>query len=177
MSASKICIDWGNSLVKIALFDQNDKITDRYVLNADEVIDHFNADDDHEAKALLDFLYEKAVLSTNKHRRKKELRAILRVKNIRDVDPRKQKGSRVHSKAYERLKTIICTGGVTVETYIPMTFLVMYKHGSIQCRMNLRFGTQMAPQHFPKNIISGPMTCHFNGHSDRDCVIFTLLSC
>jgi type III pantothenate kinase len=38
MSASKICIDWGNSFVKIALFDQNDKITDRYVLNADEVI-------------------------------------------------------------------------------------------------------------------------------------------
>lgn len=42
MSASKICIDWGNSLVKIALFDQNDKITERYVLNADEVIDQLH---------------------------------------------------------------------------------------------------------------------------------------
>ncbi|MCC6186926.1 MAG: type III pantothenate kinase [Chitinophagaceae bacterium] len=38
MSDSKICIDWGNSLVKIALFDKNDKITDKYVLQADEVI-------------------------------------------------------------------------------------------------------------------------------------------
>lgn len=38
MSATKLCIDWGNSFVKIALFDQNDKITDRYLLAADEVI-------------------------------------------------------------------------------------------------------------------------------------------
>ena len=80
-------------------------------LSEDPLIGHFNADDVHEAKELLDFLYEKAVLSNNEHRRKKELRAILRVKNIRDVDPRKQNGSRVHSKAYERLKTIVCTGG------------------------------------------------------------------
>lgn len=42
MSASKLCIDWGNSFVKIALFDENDKITDRYVVNADEVIDHLH---------------------------------------------------------------------------------------------------------------------------------------
>ncbi|HTN16680.1 MAG TPA: type III pantothenate kinase [Chitinophagaceae bacterium] len=42
MSASKLCIDWGNSFVKIALFDQNDKITERYVLNADEVIDQLH---------------------------------------------------------------------------------------------------------------------------------------
>lgn len=42
MSASKLCIDWGNSFVKIALFDQNDKITDRYVLSADEVIDQLH---------------------------------------------------------------------------------------------------------------------------------------
>ncbi|MFA6152351.1 MAG: type III pantothenate kinase [Chitinophagaceae bacterium] len=38
MSAFKLCIDWGNSFVKVALFDQNDKITDRYVLHSDEVI-------------------------------------------------------------------------------------------------------------------------------------------
>lgn len=42
MSALKLCIDWGNSLVKIALFDQNDKITERYVLTADEVISHLH---------------------------------------------------------------------------------------------------------------------------------------
>jgi type III pantothenate kinase len=42
MSASKLCIDWGNSFVKIALFDQNDKITDRYIVNADEVIDQLH---------------------------------------------------------------------------------------------------------------------------------------
>ena len=42
MSASKLCIDWGNSFVKIALFDQNDKITDRYVVNAEEVIDQLH---------------------------------------------------------------------------------------------------------------------------------------
>jgi type III pantothenate kinase len=42
MSASRICIDWGNSSVKIALFDQNDKITDKYVLSAEEVIDQLH---------------------------------------------------------------------------------------------------------------------------------------
>lgn len=38
MNASKLCIDWGNSLVKIALFDQNDKITDKYTMPAEEVL-------------------------------------------------------------------------------------------------------------------------------------------
>lgn len=42
MSASKLCIDWGNTTVKIALFDQNDKITERYVLHAEEVIDQLH---------------------------------------------------------------------------------------------------------------------------------------
>lgn len=39
MSSYKLCIDWGNSLVKIALFDQNDKLTEKYTLQPDEVID------------------------------------------------------------------------------------------------------------------------------------------
>jgi type III pantothenate kinase len=38
MSATKLCIDWGNSFVKIALFDEQDKITERYMLAAEEVV-------------------------------------------------------------------------------------------------------------------------------------------
>lgn len=44
MSLTKLCIDWGNSFVKIALFDQNDKITDRYILTADEVIEQLHSE-------------------------------------------------------------------------------------------------------------------------------------
>lgn len=42
MSASKICIDWGNTLVKVALFDRNDKLTDKYVLQPEEVIEQLH---------------------------------------------------------------------------------------------------------------------------------------
>ncbi|MGC4057942.1 MAG: type III pantothenate kinase [Chitinophagaceae bacterium] len=42
MSTSKICVDWGNTLVKIALFDENDKITERYSLKAEEVVDQLH---------------------------------------------------------------------------------------------------------------------------------------
>ena len=42
MSTFKICIDWGNTLVKIALFDEQDKIAERYTLQAEEVIDQLH---------------------------------------------------------------------------------------------------------------------------------------
>ena len=42
MSATKLCIDWGNSLVKIALFDQNDKLFEKYSLQPDEVLEQLH---------------------------------------------------------------------------------------------------------------------------------------
>jgi type III pantothenate kinase len=39
MSNYKLCIDWGNSFVKIALIDRNDKIEEQYKLEPDAVLD------------------------------------------------------------------------------------------------------------------------------------------
>lgn len=44
MSATKLCIDWGNSFVKIVLFDEQDKITERYMLAADEVVSRLHSE-------------------------------------------------------------------------------------------------------------------------------------
>lgn len=42
MSAYRLCIDWGNTAVKIALFDENDKIADKSVVSAEEVLEHLH---------------------------------------------------------------------------------------------------------------------------------------
>lgn len=39
MALIKLCIDWGNSLIKLALFDTNDNIIERYTLNEENVLE------------------------------------------------------------------------------------------------------------------------------------------